>query len=492
MGKRALNFILTAALLLSLTACGGDPDSGSTSAPPDGSVSTPDTPPETPSLTLPYYPGQSLHPILSDDRVNRTLSPLLYEGLFRLAPSFSPVPVLCRYYSISADGLTWTFTLREDVTFSDGTPLTASIAAHSLSLARSGPYSGRFSCISAIAADEEGRLVITLNRPNYGLPALLDIPIVLDEGDQPLGTGPYVRSGQRLTAREGWWQGTAMPYPTIDLFPLSDPEQLRTAFDEQTLSVLNTDPTSTAATGFTGVYDTVEYDTTSLIYLGFNTDRRPLHDPQVRTAISAALDRSTLVSTAWSGHARAATLPIHPASPLHDPSLSLSLSGDLRPLEQLGLDGTTLSLVVCSDNAAKLTAARFLARQLDKAGITVQVRPLDWNGYLAALNNGQFDLYLGECVLTADFDLTALLAPEGRLNYGGWNSATGSSLLSALLSAPEDERQLAAADLCAFFRTQTPIAPLCFKRGCVLTQWGSLSGLSPTRDNVFYSWFSGS
>ena len=491
MGKRALNFILAAALILSLTAC-GDPDTGSTSALPEGSVSNPDIPPESLSLTLPYYPDQSLHPIRSDDRVNRTLSPLLYEGLFRLDTSFSPVPVLCRYYSISADGLIWTFTLREDVTFSDGTPLTASIAAHSLSLARSGPYSGRFSCVSAIHADEDGRLIITLNRPNYGLPALLDIPIVLSESDRPLGTGPYVLSGERLMVRNDWWQGVTMPYPSIDLLPLSGPEQLRSAFDEQTLSLLNTDPTSTAAAGFTGVYDTVEYDTTSLVYLGFNTDRRPLQSAEVRTAVSAALDRSTLVSAAWSGHARAATLPIHPASSLHDPSLSLSLSGDLRPLERLGLDGTTLSLIVCSDNAAKLTAARFIARQLGKTGITVQVRALGWNDYLSALNAGQFDLYLGESVLTADFDLTALLAPEGRLNYGGWSSATGSSLLAAFSSAPEDERQLAAADLCAFLLTQTPIAPLCFKRGCVLTQWGSLSALSPTRDNVFYSWFSGS
>ena len=492
MGKRALNFILAAALVISLSACGGAPDTGSTSAPADVSVSTPEVQPEAASPTLPYYPGQSLHPILSDDRINRTLSPLLYEGLFRLDTSFSPIPVLCRYYSISADGLSWTFTLRDDVTFSDGTPLTASIAADTLSLARSGSYSGRLSCISAISADEEGRLILSLSRPNYGLPALLDIPIVLGAGDRPLGTGPYVLSGSQLTLRDDWWQRSAMPYPVIDLFPLSDPEQLKSAFDRQQLSLLNTDPTSTAAAGFTGIYDTVEYDTTALIYLGFNTNRRPLQDPDVRAAISAALDRSSLVSAAWSGHARATTLPIHPASPFHDASLTFSLSGDPRPLSQLGLDGTSLSLLVCSDNAAKLTAARFLARQLDKAGITVQVRALNWGEYLSALNAGQFDLYLGETILTADFDLTHLLASDGSLNYGGWHSTTGNQLLRALCSAPEDERRLAAADLCAFFRTQTPIAPLCFKRGCVLTQWNALPTLSPTRDNVFYSWFSGS
>ena len=58
-------------------------------------------------------------------------------------------------------------------------------------------------------------------------------------------------------------------------------------------------------------------------------------------------------------------------------------------------------------------------------------------------------------------------------------------MLRAFCSAPEDERRLAAADLCALFRAQAPIAPLCFKRGCVLTQWGRLSGLTPLRGNSF-------
>ncbi|MEI3121396.1 MAG: hypothetical protein V8S86_10565 [Eubacteriales bacterium] len=57
-----------------------------------------------------------------------------------------------------------------------------------------------------------GQVTVTLSTPNGALPRLLDIPIALDSGDRPLGTGPYVLSeeGQgscTSIARAGWWQG---------------------------------------------------------------------------------------------------------------------------------------------------------------------------------------------------------------------------------------------------------------------------------------------
>ena len=60
------------------------------------------------------------------------------------------------------------------------------------------------------------------------------------------------------------------------------------------------------------------------------------------------------------------------------------------------------------------------------------------------------------------------------------------ALLSAFSAAGEDGRQEAAGALYAHLAQQAPIAPVCFKNGSVLTQWGRLSGLSPVRENVFY------
>ena len=489
MAKRPLlNCILAVGLALSLTGCYRLPTQPGQASLSQPDVSRPERRP-TQSLTLAAYANQSFHPILSRDQVNLTLIPLLYEGLFQLDTSFSPQKQLCHGYEVSENGLVWTFTLRRDVTFSDETPLTANHAVQSLELARTSasPYSGRFSGINSITAQGDHQLVITLSRPNSALPALLDIPIVLGGGEHPLGTGPYVlaqgEDGQMsLVPRTG-------ASPTIPLTSVTRTRELTAAFERGDLSLLRTDLTATDSPGYSGTYTTVDYDTTSLVYLGFNTAASPFGSAAARRAAASALDRSALISAAWSGHARAAALPIHPASPLYDENLARQLptpDNARQLMEQTGLSGRRVTLIVNSENSYKLTAAQLVARQLEQAGLSVAVSSLPWTDYLSALANGWFDLYLGEVTLTADFDLTDLLSSGAPLNYSRWHNGEGDRLLQAFLSAPEDERQQTAADLCTHLTAQMPVAPLCFKRGSVLTRWDRADELTPTRTNVFF------
>ena len=493
MAKRPwCNRILALGLALSLSGCYRLP------SPPGQSISSPepDTSQSEPQalhpLSLAFDTTERFHPILTRSRVNQTLAPLVYEGLFRLDPAFTTQKVLCDSYSTSEDGLVWTFVLRQDITFSDGTPLTAAPVVRSLELARTAdsPYSGRFSCVSSVTADDEHRLVITLTRPNTGLPALLDIPIVLGDGDHPLGTGPYVLSERTedplclIPRSDG--------LDPIKLVTVSQTRQLTDALELGELSLVVTDSSGTGSPGFSGTYSTVDHDTTSLIYLGFNTVRSPFHSATNRTAAAAAVDRGALVSTAWSGHARATALPFHPASPLYDdaPARQLPSPNAAQDLiEQAGLTGRKITLLVNNENSCKVAAAQLLSRQLEKAGLSVTVSALPWSEYLSALSNGRFDLYLGEVSLTADFDLSALLSNSGSLNYSRWHSGECDRLLAQFLSAPEQKRPKAAGELCAYLTDQLPIAPLCFKRGSVLSRWEDTSQLTPTRANVFFGLF---
>ena len=134
-------FILFLAFSLLLSACGsegGAASSSSASSPPaeDHSVGGSPAPEEFAApLTLAAYPTASFHPVLSGNKANLTLAPLLYEGLFAVDSQFQAVPLLCEGYTVSEDRLTWTFTLRSGVTFSDGTPLTGETAAQALQTA---------------------------------------------------------------------------------------------------------------------------------------------------------------------------------------------------------------------------------------------------------------------------------------------------------------------------------------------------------------------
>ena len=114
----------------------------------------------------------------------------------------------------------------------------------------------------------------------------------------------------------------------------------------------------------------------------------------------------------------------------------------------------------------------------------IEVVELPWEDYLAALEAGDFDLYFGEVRLTADWDLTDLLATEGPLNYGGYANEATDQLLQEFSAAAD--RPAAAKRLLAHLQSNAPIAPVCFKNYCVLTHPGVVEGVSPAPSGVFY------
>ncbi len=495
--RRLLSLLLSAAVLLTLAACG---PSGAPSGTPDGSdAQAPGSQGDPPPVDIPFslaaYPAYSFHPALAENRANLTLAPLLYEPLFQVDGSFQTTPVLCQSDSVSEDKLSWTFLLRSGVTFSDGTPLTGEIVASALNAARqaNSRYAQRLRDVTSVLSVGD-TVTLTLSRPNGALPTLLDIPIAYGSGERPLGTGPYVLSeqGETLTllARTDWWQQKPVPVQEIPLRLAQKTDDLISAFDAGDVGLVDVDLMGTNALGYSGSYETWDYATTDFLYLGFNTQSGLCRTAEVRQVLARAVDRESVAQADYASHAVAAALPVHPFSPLYDDSLAQALSYDPEQLatglESLKLQGRSLVLLVNSENSAKAGCAQRIASQLTTAGMSVTVSRLAFDDYTAALKAGNFDLYLGEVLLTADFDLSSLLGSGGALNFGRWQDGQGDSLLASLRAAGGTDRETAAAALFTHLNDQVPIAPICFKNGSVLTQWGRLSGLAPLQGNVFY------
>ncbi len=498
--KRYRLTALFLALLLALSACGGGTVHDGSGSASSADVSQTEVPsPRSVPFTLAFYPEYSIHPVLAANRANLALAPLMYESLFTVDAAFQAQPVLCQSYTSSEDKLVWTFILRSGITFSDGTPLTGGAAADALNLARSesSRYHSRLSDILSVAASEEapGQFTVTLRRPNGSLPLLLDIPIALGDGERPPGTGPYIlsREGEdlSLTARNGWWQREkTLPIQSIRLHSVSKSEELIYAFDAGEVSLVDVDLMATNTMGYGGNYQAWDYATTDFLYLGFNTQTGPCRDPKVRLTLSQAVDRDTIASSIYANHAVSTRLPVHPASPLYsrgeeaavpayDPELLAARLAERK------LSGAEFTFLVNSENVSKAAAAQLIADQMAAAGLTVKLEQLPFEDYAAALARGQFDLYLGETVLTADFDLSPLLSSSGALNYGGWRGEGADTLLQAMQGAAGDKADR-AAELFALLKEQVPIVPIAFRSSSVLTQWGRLSGLNPVRGNVFY------
>lgn len=500
--RRLISLLLVLALVPAcLTACGAEPAEVSPSQTP---TPTP-APVESRPFALGYDPEASLHPINGESQVNLDLAALVYEGLFRLDNEFQALPVLAQSAETDETGLIWTVALREGVVFSDGTPLTADHVVFSLDAARkSSLYAARLEEVSRVRA-VDGRVQITLAAPNGGLPALLDIPVVLEQKEGlPLGTGRYrfVPEGEALSLwvnvnRGGW---DKLPYDTIPLRAVSSADRWIAAFDSGEVTAVTTDFTSPYALGYSGSYEVSDFPTTNLLFVGFNSAGGLCSDPLVRRACSMAFDRMSVAESLLSGHADAASLPIAPGHRDYDGDSAALLDYDIQGaaalLEQAGFalkeDGqlyrgrraAALTMVVNSDNTTRQAVAEYLADSLSGLGFAVTVEKLSWDNYMKALEQKNFDLYIGEVRLTADFDLTALLT--GELNYGGFESEAVPALLAQWKATEGAARGDGAAQLWAALAAEVPMAPLCFKKGSLLVRWGMVSNLQPTRNDPFF------
>lgn len=496
-GRKALALSLSGLLLLA-----GCQAPAVEVTPPPAPTAVPSQEAEEAGFALPCYPTGGFHPITGENRLNLTLAPLLYRGLFTLDRAFQPQNDLCQGWEVSDDGLVWTFRLQE-AAFSDGSPLTAAEAAASLNTARaSRRYGGRLADVSRVTA-RDGLVEVDLFRPNGALPALLDIPIVKETEDplRPLGTGPYVltegEEGLALTARPG----AEVPLATIPLRTVTAGDDLVYAFDAKEISLVDVDLTGTDTLGYSGQVENADYPTTTLLYIGCNLRKGLCREEKVRQALGLALDREKMVGRQLAGHAVASALPVHPNRAGYDPQLAETWGYDAGKAAALleeagwkageggtllrGREALSLRLVVNQENTYKAALAETVAEALKKLGCAVTVDKLPWETFLTTLERGEFDLFLGETALTADFDLEPLLGWNGALNYGGFFDPDWEERAARHREATGKEWETTLVDLCAATVESAPILPICFKNGSLLTRWGQVSGAAPVQRDVF-------
>lgn len=499
--RRWLAAALGASIAFTLTACDFTanrplPDTD-LSPSPSLSVTDPSPSPHRP-FTLPLDPQGTWNPYLGSRSANMTLVPLLYDSLYELDGRFEPKAVLAQGFQVSEDGLTWRVTVKSGVTFSNGANLDAPTVCAALNAAKGEKslYAARLKNVRKITPEGENTVIFQLSAPNHDFLSLLDIPVALVDGDEIYGTGRYVLNGERLTARESAWRETLAIPGEIKLTIVSATDEMIAAFDSGALGLAASDPTGADAVGFSGSYQTWEYPTTTMLYLGFHHNSGACQNPEVRAALSLAVDRAALVNNVLGGHASIAALPVPPTSDRYNKAVAQGLGYD--PLAaataldsmgyEVGEDGIrhigkrplALTLLVNSDNRFKEELAQAIAANLEAVGARVTVTALPWEEYKKALNSGNFDLYLGETRLTGDFDLTGFFTAGSGLCYGGAPDRELTAALTAAMTSGE------WGEFYQLYAQKQPFMTLCFKTGAALTQWGQVSGLSPTQGNLFY------
>ena len=461
--KRFIALMLCTALVFLISACSANKDDEN----PSEAVTNSATQNEG-ILTLAYSKVDTLNPFTCTTSANLQILRLIYDGLFSLDKNYNPVPNLA--VNGTVEDKTVTVNLG-NFAFSDGTPVTVTDVKASFEKAKASPaYAARLANFESAGA-YEGNIVIfkmTKNDP-YAL-ACLDFPIIKngdDATDLATGCGRYIPrvSGDEIYLTVNTSKTGFVPaIKTVKLLPVRDESAIISSLEVGNTCFNYNDLSD-------GVYTrinakTVEMGINNFVYLAFNSSSEIFADKNIRQAVNLTVDRNKIVSTAFQGHARIAYTPFNPDwYPLV--SKDLIVSKDIAKATQLieesdvDVGSKEIVLIVNSENQFKLETGEFIKEQLELIGFDVTLKKLKSSEVINALNEGDYDIYIGEAKLTPNMNLSALFL-GGNASYGISNISDTSKRYSQLLSG-----NCEIMDFINTFNEDLPIIPLCYRNATV-------------------------
>lgn len=451
------------------------------------------TEPVDQSLTLTYYREETLNPLQCGDFTNRTILPLLYQGLFAVDRQYQVEPILCKNYRISKDMKTYTF-YTEPAVFSDGTVLQPQdVAATLLAAKYSQVYGGRFQHITDILVTEDGGVELRLDTPCENLPILLDIPIIPAkdvESTRPAGTGPYYLDESsdiaRLRRRADWWCSSdlVVTASSITLLEAQSNTQIRDNFQFGGLNLVCADPGSDKFADFRCDFELWDCENGMFLYLACSVDSEVFSKSELRTALTYAVDRELLAEEHYRGYAQAVSLPASPQFPYYNQNLAAKYSFDSEKFTEAvnaaGMAGRKVILLVNSGDSLRVRVARAIGEMLTQCGLKVIMSELRGSDYTYAIQTRQFDLYLGQTILSPNMDLSAFFHTYGALSFGGINDVTAYTLCLESLANYGNYYSLYK-----YVMENGLLCPVLMRSYAVYATRGIVTDLTPARDNVF-------
>ncbi|QOC91995.1 ABC transporter substrate-binding protein [Micromonospora craniellae] len=339
----------------------------------------------------------------------------VYDTLVEPDANLEMQPALATGWTTSDDQLTWTFTLREGVRFSDGSPLTAEDVVYSYTriIDEKLNTAYKFATVRSVTAPDPTTVVVALTAPTPNLLANLGgfkgVAIVqkanIESGEvttKPVGSGPFAigsyTSGDniRLVRNDNYW-GEKPKVDGVTFTFVSDPTvALQNLRGGEVHWTDNLPPQQVPALLDADELTVRSVPSTDYWYLALNQARKPYDNVAVRRAIAFALDREAITKAAKFGLATVNQTAISQNSAYHYEYAPYTHDANQarQLLDQAGVSGLTLDLMVTTEYPETVTAAQVIASQLAEIGVTVKIRTLDFAQWLDEQGNGNFDAFM--------------------------------------------------------------------------------------------------
>lgn len=458
--------------------------------------------------------GDSFNPYLSKTDLNRQLTPLLYDGLVKTDNEFNPVYMLAQ--SIEVTENVCTITLR-DAYFSDGSAVTADDVVYSYDLAKTSPrYTHNFYEIISVTKINSKTVSFELSQHDPYFSNLLTFPILklgssgITDADgkevAPIGCGRYILAKDNLSLKQNEnYYGAKGIITTVNLINSPDASSTSHYVEVGACDAYYTE--SENIVRMSGKKTDVNLN--RFIYIGVNTSYGSLATKEMRYAISSAIEREAICRTAYYNKALPATGFFHPA---FNPTAAVQTIENtpntkitVENLSKIGYNNMNsngfyanssgnnpvFSLIVNSENASRVAAAKLIAQQCAAAGIEINVVECTYEQYVQRLTSGSFHLYLGEVRVSDNMDFTQLVTPGGSAAYG-----------ITTIEAPEEdglpvqngceailksyhEGTCNISDVASTLLTEMPQIPICYINGAMFYTADIQGGVQASSSDIY-------
>ncbi|MCR4651498.1 MAG: ABC transporter substrate-binding protein [Lachnospiraceae bacterium] len=448
-----LVLMLTSVMAIALCGCGGNKAD-------DNSLIT---------IGIPQDLDESLDPHIAEGAGTREVLFNIYEGLVKPNSDGDLEPAVASKYSISDDGLVYTFTLRDGVTFHNGDPVTAEDVKASLDkCAGTGseePLVAAFSIVKEINIVDDSTIEVVLKEANPDFLASMTAAIMpaghLDGTAEVIGTGPYMyvsRSPQEnviLKAYDGYW-GEKAHIKNVVLKIVPNADTIVMELEGGSIDMMERLSTTQAAQ-LSDKFEVLEGTMNLVQALYLNNSVEPFNNTKVRQALCYAIDPQEIMDYVSDGKGTEVGSSMFPAfTKYFDRSLNDVYNRDVDKAKELLAeagypDGFTFTISVASNYAQHVDTAQVIKEQLKEIGVTAEINLIEWDSWLN-------DVYIGRqfesTVVGVDASTLSASAMLGRFestsgkNFTNYNNAEYDEAYNKAISITDDAEQTKAYKQC--------------------------------------------
>ncbi|MCP1314596.1 MULTISPECIES: nickel ABC transporter substrate-binding protein [unclassified Halomonas] len=436
---------------------------------------------------------------------------MVFDPLVRYQTDGTITPWLAERWDVSEDGLAYTFTLRDDVTFSNGEPFDAAavVANFEAILANRERHAwlGLTDAIAGVEALDARTVELTLASPYY--PVLQDLALprpfrfiapsqLIDRTSAdgiraPIGTGPWVLAETRLGefdrfARNETYWGEAPALDEVNVKVIVDPNTRAIALQTGDIGLIYgadgpISPDTFARLAKSGEYTTARSAPTETLMLALNSQHGPTAELAVRQAINHAVDKAGMVESVFHGTQDPAPTLFAPSVPYADVDLVPYDFDPARAATLLDAAGWTLDhgvrerdgqplqieLVFVGNDAVAKSLAEIVQAELMTLGILVRLIGEEESSVYARQRDGRFGMIFNR-TWGAPFDPHAFVGAMRAPAHADYQAQAGlddkpeiDALIDEILaSVDEEERQALYARLLGRLHDSAVYLPLTY------------------------------